>query len=122
MAKAGSAALTLGRTAPSGVARDRPKLGSRPVGQVQEDLVEVAPAPAFGRIVAFYDRMTGRMEMLGRVPVGRRIAAPTWPQVLQSLRCTQGEPVFRHSSQPRALGVTSRIELACVQVGAMNVS
>ena len=34
---------------------------------------------------------------------------PTWPQVRHRRRCTQGEPIFRHSSQPSALGVTSRM-------------
>src|SRR6186713_1271607 len=40
---------------------------------------------------------------------------PTWPQVRQSRRCTQREPVFRHSSQPSALGVTSWMSAACLQ-------
>jgi hypothetical protein len=34
---------------------------------------------------------------------------PTWPQVRHKRRCTQREPIFRHSSHPSALGVTSRM-------------
>ena len=41
---------------------------------------------------------------------GESSQQPTWPQVRQSLRCTHLERVFRHSSQPRALGVTSWID------------
>jgi hypothetical protein len=41
---------------------------------------------------------------------------PTCPQVRQRRRWTHSSPVFRQSSQPRALGVTSRISLKCVQV------
>src|SRR5216684_4019876 len=37
---------------------------------------------------------------------------PTWPQVRQSRRCSHSEPIFRHSSQPSALGVTSRMSAA----------
>src|ERR1700750_1142871 len=39
------------------------------VGQIEDDLVEITPAPAFGRIVALDDRMAGGMEMRGRVLV-----------------------------------------------------
>jgi hypothetical protein len=41
---------------------------------------------------------------------------PTWPQVRHSRRWTQAEPVFRHSSQPSALGVTSRMSAMCLQL------
>src|SRR5579872_255146 len=38
---------------------------------------------------------------------------PTCPQMRQSRKCTQREPIFRHSSQPSALGVTLRIAETC---------
>src|SRR3989442_6518783 len=47
---------------------------------------------------------------------------PTWPQVRQSRKCTHLERVFRHSSQPRALGVTSRIESSWAHASAMGSS
>jgi len=33
---------------------------------------------------------------------------PTWPQVRHNRKWTHSEPIFRQSSQPSALGVTSR--------------
>src|ERR1700693_2213901 len=57
------------------VSRDRPVLGRRPVGQVEEDFVHVAPAPALGRVVALDDRVAGGAEMLGGVAIGRTVAA-----------------------------------------------
>src|SRR3989442_5224416 len=39
----------------------------------------------------------------------------TWPQVRHILRWTQRSFIFKHSSQPAALGLTSRIWLRCVQ-------
>src|ERR1700728_2700677 len=37
---------------------------------------------------------------------GESSQQPTCPQARQMRRCTHGLPVFRHSSQPRALGCT----------------
>jgi len=37
---------------------------------------------------------------------GESSQQPTCPQLRQMRRCTHGLPVFRHSSQPRALGCT----------------
>src|SRR6185295_10916742 len=47
---------------------------------------------------------------------------PTWPHVRQSRRCTHIEPVFRHSSQPSALGVTFRMPAAWTHSSAMGSS
>src|SRR6185437_1446588 len=44
---------------------------------------------------------------------GEESQHPTWPQVLHNLRWTQREPILRHSSQPFALGTTSRIVSRC---------
>lgn len=44
---------------------------------------------------------------------------PTCPQVRQIRRWTHQSPVLRHSSQPRALGVTLRIECKWWQLPAM---
>ena len=55
--------------------RDRPVLFRRSVRQVEECLVDVAPAPVFGWIVAFDDRVAGGVEVLGGVPVRRIVAA-----------------------------------------------
>ncbi len=72
------------------------------------DILDIAPAPALGRIVAFDDRMAGLVEMRARVAVRGSSQQPTWPQVRHSRKWTHGLPIFRHSSQPLALGVTSR--------------
>src|SRR5258706_12659691 len=41
---------------------DRTSLRRLTIGQVEEDLIDVAPAPALGRIVAFDDRMLGGVK------------------------------------------------------------
>src|ERR1700733_7401128 len=46
-----------------------------PVRQIEQNFIHVTPAPAFGRIVAFDDRMSGGVEMLGGMLVGRIVAA-----------------------------------------------
>src|SRR5215472_5468925 len=51
--------------------------------------------------------------------LGELSQQPTCPQVRQSRRCTQGDPILRHSSHPRALGVTARMPSRCVQVSAI---
>ena len=44
------------------------------IAEVEHDLVDVTPPPAFGRVIAFDDRMARLMKMLGGVAV-RRITA-----------------------------------------------
>src|SRR5947207_14162290 len=53
---------------------------------------------------------------------GESSQQPTWPQVRQSRKCTHVERVCKHSSQPRALGVTSRIESSWAHASAMGSS
>src|SRR3954449_5176289 len=57
------------------VARYRSVVWSFSVRQVEQHFVDIAPAPAFRRIVAFDHRMGGGMEMRGRVLVRRIVAA-----------------------------------------------
>src|SRR3954454_21514302 len=47
---------------------------------------------------------------------------PTWPQVRQRRRWSQREPIFRHSSQPSALGVTSAMPGTWGQASSMRTS
>src|SRR4029077_12401554 len=47
---------------------------------------------------------------------------PTWPQLRQRRRWTQGSPLFRHSSQPSALGVTVLIVDKCLHVVCLRDS
>jgi hypothetical protein len=61
--------------APSVEARDGSVLWGRVVAKIEHDLVDVAPAPAFRRVVALDDRMLGAVEMRRRVAMGRLIAA-----------------------------------------------
>src|SRR5579862_2220904 len=51
--------------------------------------------------------------------LGESSQQPTWPQVRQSRKCNQGLLILRHSSQPSALGVTSRTVLRCGQARGM---
>jgi hypothetical protein len=46
------------------------------VRQVDKLLVDIAPPPTFGRIIALDDRMAGRMEVGGRMPFGRLVTTP----------------------------------------------
>ncbi len=90
----------------SDVARDGPVVRRHAVGQIEHHFIDIAPAPAFRRIVAFDDRMLAPWKCLVACLCGELSQQPTWPQVRQRRRCTQGEPIFKHSSQPSALGVT----------------
>jgi hypothetical protein len=54
---------------------DRAVVGSRTVGEVEHNLVDVAPAPAFGRIVALNDRVARGVEVRTCVPIWRIVAA-----------------------------------------------
>jgi len=56
------------------VARDLAVVRRLAGGKIEHHLVDVAPSPALGRIVAFDDRVAGGVKMLGRVPVRRLVA------------------------------------------------
>src|ERR1700735_3430769 len=47
--------------------------------------------------------------------LGESSQQPTWPQLRQIRKCSHTLPLFRHSSQPSALGVTSRMPAMWVQ-------
>jgi hypothetical protein len=51
--------------------------------------------------------------------LGESSQQPTWPQVRQIRKCSHMLPLFRHSSQPSALGVTARMPAMWVQPFAM---
>src|ERR1051325_9003392 len=70
---------TEGHYVVSNIARDRPELWRSAIGQIEHDLVDVAPAPALGRIIALDHRMAGGVEMFGGVAVGRAVAAADVP-------------------------------------------
>src|SRR5215471_8564854 len=59
--------------------RDRPELRRRLVGEIEHHLVHVAPAPAFRWIIALDDRVSGGVEVLCRMPVGRAVATADMP-------------------------------------------
>ena len=50
-------------------------MGSLPLRQIEHDLIDITPAPAFRRIVTFNHRMLRGMEMFCGVLVRRGIAA-----------------------------------------------
>src|SRR6516162_4459440 len=53
---------------------------------------------------------------------GESSQQPTWPQVRHRRRWTHGEPIFKHSSQPSALGVTSRMVSVWMHSSDISVS
>src|SRR6266700_2014078 len=57
------------------VARDWTVMRRLPVRKIEQDFIDIAPAPAFRRIIALDDRMLGGVEVLGRVLVGGIVAA-----------------------------------------------
>src|ERR1700737_1416708 len=46
-----------------------------PVRQIEQNLIDITPAPTLGRIIALDDRMPRGTEMFGGVLVGRIVAA-----------------------------------------------
>ena len=94
-----AAELKLLSKLPSIIARNRTVMRRLPVRQIEHDLIDIAPAPSFRRIVAFDDRMAGGVEMLGGVLVGRSSQQPTWPQLRQIRKCSQR---CRSSGIPRS--------------------
>src|SRR6187402_1692234 len=57
------------------IARDGAVLRRGAVAEIERHLVQVAPAPAFRRVVAFDDRVAGGVEMLGGMLVRGTVAA-----------------------------------------------
>src|ERR1700730_2894714 len=61
-------------SAQSVIAGDRADMRGGAIGQVEHHLVDVAPPPAFGRVIAFDDRVARLVKMLGGVAVRRVVA------------------------------------------------
>src|SRR5258708_19539749 len=61
--------------AESVVARDRTVMRRLSVRKIEQQFIDIAPAPTFRRIVALDDGMPGGVEVLGRVLVGGIVAA-----------------------------------------------
>jgi hypothetical protein len=47
-----------------------------PIRKVEFNFVDVTPSPVLRRIIAFNDRVSGGVEMLGGMPMGGVIATP----------------------------------------------
>jgi hypothetical protein len=58
---------------PSNISRDRPHLRSL-IGEIDHDLIHIAPSPTLRRVIALDDRVLGRMEMGRGMAKGRVIA------------------------------------------------
>jgi hypothetical protein len=56
--------------------RDRPVVRSHAIRKIERDFVNVAPAPSFGRIIAFDNRVSGCVKVLRRVAIGGIVTAP----------------------------------------------
>src|ERR1700751_5360177 len=63
-------------TSGSVIARYWSVMRRRAVAQIEHDLVDIAPAPALGRVVTFDDRVPCLPEVPRRVPVRRLVTAP----------------------------------------------
>jgi len=59
--------------------RYRSVLQGWPIGQIENRLVDVAPTPMLGWVVAFDNGVAGGVKMLGRVLVRRIVAAADVP-------------------------------------------
>src|SRR3979411_2078872 len=57
------------------IARDRAVMCGLPVREIEQDFIDIAPAPPLRRIIALDDRMLRGAKMFGRVLVGRIVAA-----------------------------------------------
>src|SRR5579883_1913237 len=57
------------------IARDGTVVRGHPIAEIEDGLVDIAPAPALRRVIALDDGVTGRLEMLGRVAVRGVVAA-----------------------------------------------
>src|SRR5690348_16526274 len=57
------------------IARYRSQLRRDIAAQVEHHLVNIAPAPAFGRVIAFDNRMAAAVEMLGSMLAAGLVAA-----------------------------------------------
>ena len=79
--------------------QDRTELGCL-VRQVDQRFVVMTPSLTFRRIIALDDRMAGRVE------VARLVARPHMIPLADRCEDAHHAPIFRHSSHPRALGVT----------------
>src|SRR5258708_24580171 len=62
-------------TLKSVVARDRAIVWRLAVRQIEQRFIHITPSPPLRRIIALDDRMPGGVKMLGRVLVGRVVAA-----------------------------------------------
>jgi hypothetical protein len=61
------------------VSGKRSEMRCRLVRKIKHYLIDVTPTPALRRIIGFDDWMAGCAEMLGRVSIGRFIAAANMP-------------------------------------------
>ena len=65
----------MGRATWLDVPGNRPTLRRGVVAELDEHLVDIAPPPTFGRVVAFYDRMRRYRKMGASMPMRRIVAA-----------------------------------------------
>src|SRR5271157_433509 len=80
--------------AASNVARNRGELRCRTVGQIEPDLVDVAPAPTFRRIITLDDRVPGGAKMLRGMAVGRTVATADVPAGATEPQVNPGRSCF----------------------------
>src|SRR3984885_14381775 len=87
-----------------------------PIRQIEQDFVHIAPAPSFRRIVAFDDGMSGGVEMLGGMFVGRIIAAA-------DMAATAADPQMQpYASALQALLATERARRDVTNAGDVRAA
>src|SRR5215831_686875 len=72
------------------VTGDRAALRRGVVAEVEGDLIDIAPAPALGRIVTLDDRVPGAVKVLGRVLLRRGIATTDMPAAAAKAQVNPG--------------------------------
>ncbi len=83
----------------------------------QENLVNIARSPAFGRIVALDDRMTGGVKMFGGATVGRVVAAADMAAGVSHFRLREAITDY-----PMAYIKGHQMRLACLKQTPDNVN
>jgi hypothetical protein len=94
-------------------------MGCHAIGQIEHDIIDIAPAPTFGWIVAFDNRMADRVEMFGCVSMRRVVATSHMPT---SAAYSKMNPVASHDEAFLATRCTWRDVADAIQVSAMQGS
>jgi hypothetical protein len=94
----------------------------RAIAEVEHNLVHVTPAPALGRVISLDDQAARLLKVLGGVSVRGVVATADMAGGSAQAQVDPWRAGLQHSSQPSALGVTSRMPSRCAQSSFMVAS